>query len=157
MKLLDIFFLGKVKLQGIKSKIRWNLGYRSAINPCVCLTIFFYICFFFFLGILVHLKVERLKEELTREKKRWELSDSVKQEMGSEILGRLRGLNETEHRGWWLLVCCIVLCLICFYFWVFCLYMFPIIAVWLVILELALMFVWWKMKILLWNSFLPLC
>ncbi|ONK60795.1 uncharacterized protein A4U43_C08F22690 [Asparagus officinalis] len=45
------------------------------------------------------LRVERLKEELTREKRRWELSDSVKQEMGSEILGRLRGLNETEHRG----------------------------------------------------------
>lgn len=42
--------------------------------------------------------VRKLGKELGVEKRKWELSDSVKLEMANEILGRLRGLNETEQR-----------------------------------------------------------
>jgi len=43
--------------------------------------------------------VKKLRKELKGAKRRWELSDSVKQETANEILGWLRGLNETEQRG----------------------------------------------------------
>lgn len=42
--------------------------------------------------------VKKLKKELNGGKKKWELPDYVKEELGIEILGKLRGLNETEQK-----------------------------------------------------------